>query len=170
MDPITPLLMMWLASKAAAPSRPPSAAPRWPTPSSPPPLPAFYPQTPPAPPAPSADPGGTSTPLAALHTNPPSPPPASAKPKPKKAAAKPRIPTITPGLLQSTQTVKTLQKILNQRGANLKPDGLFGPKTAAAWSSIAKQKFLPSAITRVGPQTARVVTQTFDALSIPAIP
>lgn len=66
--------------------------------------------------------------------------------------------------MTSTLPVATLQRALNARGAKLVPDGLYGPKTAAAWAKLAASKALPGAITRKGPQTAEVVTHTYDVL------
>lgn len=66
--------------------------------------------------------------------------------------------------------VADLQKILANRGAKLARDGLYGPKTASAWQALARQKKLSATIKRVGPKTARVATDTFTKLSVPAIP
>ena len=77
---------------------------------------------------------------------------------------------LVPGQLTSTIPVARVQSVLNARGAKLKPDGLYGPKTAAAWANIAASKGLPYTIKRKGPKTAEVVTQTLDALSVPSIP
>jgi len=66
--------------------------------------------------------------------------------------------------------VADLQKILANRGAKLARDGLYGPKTASAWQALARQKKLSTTIRRVGPKTARVATDTFTKLSVPAIP
>lgn len=162
MDPITALALMWVANRGTARPKAASKAPKWPTPASPPPMPAFQPQL-----APSAD---TATPLADLHALPPVPPPASGPARPKAAPTRPRVPRIVPGVLTSTLPVARLQQALNARGAKLVPDGKFGPKTAAAWASMAKSKGLPSLISRKSPSLANVATNTFDALSLPAIP
>jgi len=69
-----------------------------------------------------------------------------------------------------SEPVADLQGILIQRGATLTRDGLYGPKTAQAWTALAKQKGLPGQITRVGPKVASVAAQTFDALAVPPIP
>jgi hypothetical protein len=178
MDPITSLLLLFLAknSTAAKGGAPPAKvkkarAPRWPTPTSPPPMPAFQPKATPTP-AQTAD---TATPLAELHAKPPVPPPAATDAVPKAAARKParrtvRVPKIVPGVMRSTLPVLKLQNALNARGAKLKPDGLFGPKTATAWMKYASAKSLPPGITRVAPKLAQVVTHTYDALSLPPIP
>jgi peptidoglycan hydrolase-like protein with peptidoglycan-binding domain len=133
-------------------------------------MPAFLPKATPTP-AQTAD---TATPLSDLHTNPPVPPPAATdvvKPAVRKAARRTvRVPRIVPGVLQSTLPVLKLQQVLNSRGAKLVPDGLFGPKTAAAWSKLAAAKALPPSISRVAPKLAQVVTHTYDALSMPVIP
>jgi hypothetical protein len=80
------------------------------------------------------------------------------------------VPTQGPTLQNSaatTQSVANLQQILNQRGAKLKQDGLYGPKTAAAWKAAAKSKGLPNTIARVNSTTAKVAARTYDSLSIP---
>jgi outer membrane biosynthesis protein TonB len=176
MTGLVPLLLMWLWSKR---SSSPVRSPIWPTAASPPPappVPAFRPQPPP--PAPTAESG---TPLTDLHQTPPVPPPAEidrptpqpkpkAKPKRAPAAAARRAVRLVPGAPQKTVTVRDLQTVLNARGAKLTRDGLYGPKTASAWSSLAKRKGLPPTISRVSPKIARVVMHTYDALSVPAIP
>jgi peptidoglycan hydrolase-like protein with peptidoglycan-binding domain len=62
-------------------------------------------------------------------------------------------------------SVADLQNILNKRGAKLKKDGLYGPKTAGAWSAAARGEGLPTTITRVGPKVARVIASTYEALA-----
>lgn len=189
MTNILPLLLMWLWSQrhsapAAIRTNPypqPPVPPQWPTASSPPPpIPAF---TPNAPPDPSAN---TGTPLHQLHNAPPAPAPAHAPPK---AAAKPKPKVLTAAVQRARSAVKLpslnatlastpakqasvseLQAIVNSHGGSLKRDGLYGPKTAAAWSALAKKRGLPATITRTGPKTAKVAVQTFDQLSMPAIP
>ncbi len=200
MSALVPLIMMWMLNKSGggspASSSSSSAAsaarrkktkkkarkpPAWPTPASPPPMPAFQAQTP------SADPGQSSTPLADLHNNPPALMPAfiqksTLSNKAKQAAAnalkkksssllsnfgfgsKPAQPAAT------SVSVASLQQILTTRGYPLVRDGLYGPKTASAWTAAAKSKGLPPTIARVGPKIAKVVAQTYDALSVPAIP
>jgi hypothetical protein len=180
---LVPLMLLWLWWRdGAAPMAP--TAPSWPTPASPPPspppLPAF--QTQPAPVHATAD---TATPLADLHHAPPKPPPikhpvtpvqkaiktaTTAKSAAKRAANLLHVSLKSSAPAQRTAAVTDLQAILISRGANLKRDGLYGPKTASAWGSLARSKGLPATISRVGPKSARVVTQTFDALSVPPIP
>lgn len=200
MSAILPLFLMWLArDQNRAPAR--SAAsknsrrrgkvkkakpPSWPTPKSPPPIPAFQPAAPAPPPA-SADPSGSSTPLAALHTAPPNLSPASIMEPVKQkamAAAKSAAKKQASSLLHrglsfgfgkstvptSTALVSQLQAILNRRGAKLAQDGLYGPKTAAAWGNAARAQNLPTLISREGPKIAKVSTQTFEALSAAPIP
>lgn len=191
-DAAIPLFLMFLASQSGGATKKKKAkkkAPKWPTTSSPPPLAAFKARKtkPPKPqPKPSADPGGTSTPLAQLHAAPPSPPPASAIDNAKAAAAN-AIRQRTTALIKaqtlslnpfarkaapatSTALVSQLQKILNSHGVSVVQDGLYGPKTAGAWSALAKRKGLPPTISREGPQIAKVVAQTFQQLSVPPIP
>lgn len=185
MTGLVPLLMMWLWSQRSGVQsnvpRPPSP-PSWPTRSSPPPpIPAFTPNTTPA--APSAN---TGTPLHELHAAPPEPAPAHVPPKlPRRPKPKPvsaavqrarRLPKL-PGFGVSLATtpakvasVSDLQSIVNRHGGQLKRDGLYGPKTASAWSALARKRGLPSVISRTGPKTAKVSAQTFDQLSMPAIP
>lgn len=70
----------------------------------------------------------------------------------------------------TTVPVANLQKILAQRGYKLVQDGLYGPKTAAAWAKAAKSKGLPSNIARASGTTAKVAARAYDALSVPPIP
>jgi hypothetical protein len=194
MTGLAPLLFMWLWSKGSGTAARPTM-PAWPTAASPPPMPPAMPafQSQP-PPAPSADPHGSATPLAELHQAPPEVVPASAtasttarvvhppaSPAAKAAAAarkrvKASVPKAARGLFtvplppQKAVSVLTLQKIVNARGVKIAKDGLYGPKTANAWNALAKAKGLPPMISRVGPKIAKVVPQTYDALSVPAIP
>lgn len=182
-DALPILALMWLATRGTSPGAPrKSAAPAWPTPKSPPPMPAFQGRKT-APP--SADPGKTSTPLAELHKNPPTPRPASAIDT-AKAKATAAIRKHTTQLLQrqalslnpfakktpatSTALVSNLQQILANHGAKITKDGLYGPRTASAWSALAKRKGLAPNISREGPQIAKVVTETFERLQTPPIP
>jgi hypothetical protein len=95
-----------------------------------------------------------------------------------QAARSVHVPTLREGwgLTQSKSpavhdaAVSDLQSILIARGAKLKRDGLYGPNTARAWSTLAKQQKLSPTIARVGPKTARVATHTYDVLSVPPIP
>lgn len=178
MTGLIPLLMIWLWSRGGGVLSPPRsshtpAAPAWPTAASPPPmppaLPAFASQPPPAPVHATAD---TGTPLSDLHKTPPK----IARPDKNSPAARsvraPRVsmPARTAAVAQRSATVSDIQAILNKRGAKLPRDGLYGPRTASAWSSLAQSKGLPGSIARVGPKVARVAMQTYDALSVPAIP
>lgn len=187
MTGLAPLIALWLFNNhqqggmPAAPSVPGVPAPPWPTPSSPPPLPAF--RAAPTP-APSADPGRSSTPLADLHKAPPKLAPASAtqpaslKERAAAAAKKAALNTLRkqismPDLFGSSTTsvpVSKLQEIVNSRGGKLKRDGLYGPKTAAAWSKLTTSKGYPGTISRVGPNTAKVVSRTYEAFAVPPIP
>lgn len=182
MTALLPLIMLWLATRtapAAAPQARRKTAPRWPTPASPPPMPAF--QAAPKP-KPSADPSGSSTPLADLHNAPPKLAPAStAEPAAVKAKAIAAFKKKSTSLLQqrlsspfgssaTTVPVASLQQILIKRGVKIAPDGLYGPRTAAAWAKLATSRLLPPTITRVGPKSAKVVARTYDTLSVPAIP
>jgi hypothetical protein len=184
---IVPLFLLWAAGqgKGKPATKPALKPPKWPTPKSPPPMPAFKARKT-APP--SADPGKTSTPLATLHKSPPVPPPASAIDTAKQAATRAvrkrasqllarQAATFNPfgkkaaaTAATSTALVSQLQSILSAHGVNVTRDGLYGPRTASAWSSLAKRKGLPGAISREGPQIAKVVTQTFERLSVPPIP
>lgn len=172
---LAPLFLIWLASRRSA-ALPMAPMPTWPTPGSPPPMPpppmpAFQPQ-----PTTHAESG---TPLQDLHTAHEIPPPATAiepaqqkqKQKPK-AKAKPKSKAAAAKAAADTQvaTVASVQSILNARGAKLKKDGLYGPKTAAAWSAAARKKSLPATISRVGPTVARVSRQAYESLKTPAIP
>jgi hypothetical protein len=75
-----------------------------------------------------------------------------------------------PAPAQENVSVADLQSALIRRGYRVAKDGLFGPKTAAAWKSAANANHLSPIVTRVGPKIARVATHTFDVLSVPAIP
>jgi peptidoglycan hydrolase-like protein with peptidoglycan-binding domain len=136
-------------------------------------------------PTPSADPGHSSTPLADLHNaKPPLPPAHAAEPAAIKAkantpaaAAKARALSVFKSGLRAaaaapttSRAVADLQSILTARGIKVTRDGLYGPKTAAAWSKLAKSKGLPTTISRGGPKIAKVSTQTYEALSLPHIP
>lgn len=194
MTGLLPLLLLWAWNRGTTPQRSlPSTQPFWPTAASPPPpVSAFQAQPPPMPAPPPQATADTATPLAELHAAPPTPPPPTTaapqpKIKPKKsgpaaAAKKPAasaarkaisVPSLSTMLTSSptkNAPVLDLQKRLNARGAKLKADGLYGPKTATAWQTFAKSKGLPPTISRVGPKIAKVATQTYDALSVPAIP
>ena len=199
---VLPLFLLWAATKksngkSAAVQRK-TREPKWPTPSSPPPIPAFQPR-----PTPTADPGGTSTPLAELHAAPPTVTPANAiettkqaakpqaaKPQAARQAATAALRKRAPSLVRqgalslnpfaakkkpappatSSALVSQLQKILSSHGVRVTRDGLYGPKTATAWSALARKKGLAPAISREGPKVAKVVTQTFEQLSVPPIP
>lgn len=185
MTGLVPLFLLWLANRSQGPQPPAMPGlpgpPPWPTPSSPPPLPAFHGSATPSP-APSADPSHVSTPLADLHKEPPHLPPASAtQPESLKKAIATKAKSSALNMLRgklraaagaptSTVPVSQLQSILNTHGARLKPDGLYGPKTAAGWSKLAKAKGLPSTISRANAKSAKVSTQAFEALRIPTIP
>lgn len=184
MDPFSLLLLLFAASQSNSGSgkRRARSAPKWPTPKSPPPMPAFQARKT-APP--SADPHGSSTPLAQLQAAPPVPPPASAIDNAKHAATN-AIRRRTSALLAkqalslnpfakkaaptSSALVSNLQKILNNNGVKIVQDGLYGPRTASAWAALAKRRGLPPAISRESPMVAKVVTQTFEQLQVPAIP
>ena len=191
MTNLLPLVLMWMWSQRNGSSAPqsnvpqPPLPPQWPTSSSPPPpIPAFQPNAPAA--GPTAN---TGTPLAELHAAPPAPAPAHAAPKPQpkpkaparpaavqraRAAVKlPKVPGFGVSLASTpakTVSVSELQGIVNSHGGALKRDGLYGPKTAAAWSALAKQRGLPTTIARTGSKTAKVAVQTYEQLSMPAIP
>jgi len=159
--------------------------PKWPTPSAPPPMPAFNAR----PTTPTADAGKTSTPLADLHNAPPKLAPASSAEPAAISAYKKKATSllkrklaakVSPSSLSSllrgrsdtsvTVSVANIQKILANRGVKLKQDGLYGPVTANAWKKVANAKGLTSTIARVSPMSAKVVSQTYDALSVPPIP
>lgn len=78
-----------------------------------------------------------------------------------------------PGLAPKTKTtlrqavVADLQKIMIARGARITADGLYGPKTAGAWSELAHKKGLPPQIKRVNSKIASVSSVTYDALAVP---
>lgn len=186
-----PLLLMWMWSRDQAGKSLVPTMPSWPTAASPPPpMPAFHSQPPPASMvSPSAD---TATPLAQLHAAPPVAPhadaantlKAAARQGAKSAASKAlhaahiKAPHISNPFGKKKKaatslhpaTVEDLQTILISRGAHITKDGLYGPKTASAWASLAKSKKLDTTIKRVNPTVANVAAHTFDVLSVPAIP
>ena len=186
---IWPLIVMWAFANrfGSAPARASvrkASPPRWPTPASPPPMPAFQAQTRAAP---SADPGQSSTPLADLHANPPRIAPASAPDAIKRSAirafktrstsllkqrarsANP-LDILRPSNTAASVSVAAVQRVLSSRGVKIVQDGLYGPRTASAWSKLAASKGLPPTIARVGPKVAKVVARTYESLSVPAIP
>lgn len=192
MTGLEPLIALWLFSKSrdttpsAVPGVPAVPAPPWPTTSSPPPMPVF--RAAPTP-APSADPGRSSTPLADLHKSPPKLAPASAtqpgnlKQQAATAAKTAALNTLRQQIRTSplnpidpwgspttSVPVAKLQEIVNNRGGNLKRDGLYGPKTAAAWSKLTTSKGYPGTISRVNAKTAKVVSRTYQAFAVPPIP
>ncbi len=185
MTGIAPLILLWLAARAGAGSAHLAqmpTMPSWPTAASPPPAPpplaAFQPQPT------NAESG---TPLPDLHTAHEIPQPANAiepaqqavkkkskvaKVKSAAAKLKSKVSTAKAAADSQVATVANLQSILNARGAKLKKDGLYGPKTATAWGTAAKRQSLPSTIAKVGPtgQLARVSRHTFEALKTPPAP
>jgi peptidoglycan hydrolase-like protein with peptidoglycan-binding domain len=60
--------------------------------------------------------------------------------------------------------VADAQRIAISLGETLKPDGLFGPKTAAAWGRLAQKQGLPADFIRLGPRTAQVDAVAYDKL------
>lgn len=186
MNDVVPLVLLWaLAQRGGGGSKPLSHPPEWPSTRSPPPMPAFTPYVPePAKVAPHG------TPLPALHQG------AQQPPKPKARASTPQamarraashaastavrqasrsfsLSDLLPsskGPASVSKPVSEIQSIVNRRGGRLKQDGLFGPKTAAAWSALARQHDLPPEISRGGPKVARVVMHSYEVLSVPPIP
>jgi peptidoglycan hydrolase-like protein with peptidoglycan-binding domain len=61
--------------------------------------------------------------------------------------------------------VADAQRIAIARGEALKPDGLYGPKTAAAWARVATAKGLDPTFARLGPRTVSVDAATYKALA-----
>lgn len=190
---IAPLLLLWAFGKRSAVN-----VPAWPTAASPPPPPPLPPlphgAAPPGvetwnaftgvpdPAAPAQHPAESpATPLSemlhqadkltAAH--------AAAKKAVSKAKSAPKrlfkgilhAPAVgPPAPAQENVSVASLQSALVKRGYNVARDGLYGPKTAAAWKSAANANHLSPMISRVGPKTARVANHTYDVLSVPAIP
>lgn len=115
----------------------------------------------------SADPANS---LASLHKTPPVLPPAAAQVIRRRGGMALTTRRGAPAAKMSSALVSQLQAILGRNGVQVPRDGLFGPKTASAWQSLAKRKGLPGTITREGPKLAKVVTQTFEQLSTPPIP
>jgi hypothetical protein len=74
------------------------------------------------------------------------------------------------GVALVSKSVADLQAAINARGGTLTRDGLYGPQTAAAWAALARAQGLPADIQRAGPKVARVAINTWDVLSVPAIP
>lgn len=190
-DTVLPLVVLWMLSQRGAGrggARPELNPPDWPTTRSPPPpLPAFTPHVP--------DAAQPATPLPALHDGATAPKPKGARSQTSLPtvpgalnAAKTSVKHAARGALASAtrklnpfahashgppsvvRTVYDLQSIINTRGGTLRRDGLYGPKTAAAWRALAQQSGLPPDISRVGPKTASVVIHTLEVLSVPPIP
>lgn len=181
-------------------SRKRKSAPAWPTPSSPPPMPAFESQpsahdasstatplaalhnAPPKVRKATTEPANLATPHAIKQNA------IDAFKKKSTSLLKKQLSSRAPSLATkatsslsslfhpssaptaTTVPVANLQKILAQRGYKLVQDGLYGPKTAAAWTKAAKSKGLPSNIARASGTTAKVATRAYDALSVPPIP
>lgn len=190
-DLALPLVVMWMLSQRGSGGGGGGRAtpPEWPTTRSPPPpLPAFTPYVP-VPPA-------HGTPLPALHKDTLTAPKPKAKAKPANPVTAARqaatqaashaasnalrsasrsfsLSDLLPssrGQPSASKPVSDIQAIINRRGGSLKKDGLYGPKTAAAWSALARQLDLPPDISRGGPKVARVVMHTYEVLSVPPIP
>lgn len=172
MTDLAPLLLLWAIGKRGGPS-----TPRWPSAASPPP-------SLPMPPLPHG--AETSTPLADLAQPQPQPrspakPPSDRKVKKpltraqavRRALKKPN--TIVqrvmkmgpPAPEQMNAQVSDIQKMLNKQGAKLKHDGLYGPKTVAAYTAWADRKKQSRMITRVNPRTVRVAKDAMLLLSLP---
>lgn len=190
---IAPLLLLWAIGSGS--KRSSVNVPAWPTAASPPPPPPM-PSLPSAP----AHPAESGTPLSELlkqadAAHAASPPSAARSAVDKAAAAARKITDVhtaaskakskgkrllkgflhapavgPPAPAQETVSVADLQAALIRRGYAVSRDGLYGPKTAAAWKSAANANHLSPMIARVGPKTARVANNTFDVLSVPAIP
>lgn len=93
-----------------------------------------------------------------------------------RASAPPSTPTRpagggSPGPSSSTVIVLVAdaQKTLNALGAKVGGDGLYGPKTKAAWGAAAKKQKLDPAFARVDGKHARVSQDTARKLSALAI-
>jgi peptidoglycan hydrolase-like protein with peptidoglycan-binding domain len=78
------------------------------------------------------------------------------------------VPAVEPAALpppvHTSLPVRDVQTLLNTLGASLKPDNLFGPKTASAWRRAALARDLPAHIVRMAPQVVQVTTYTLDRL------
>lgn len=197
MNDLVPLVLLWALSQRGGPRDPfaspfantPQKPPLWPDiHSPPPPLPAFEPHVPPQ----------HGTPLDALHKGAEKVTKTANVLDKARNAAKKAAPTAArqlahqtlsrvrkgvslrdpfSGLLPSsrgdvlvTKPVADVQAIVNARGGRLQPDGLWGPKTAAAWTALARSQGLPATIERGGPKVARVAVHAWDVLSMPVIP
>jgi peptidoglycan hydrolase-like protein with peptidoglycan-binding domain len=114
-----------------------SAAPKWPGKRHPPPRHVLHP-----------------------HVAPPVPPPVPPPPPLDAAAHTTPLHAVEPREI----LVADAQRIAITLGQSLKPDGLFGPKTAGAWGALAAQHGLDPSFTRLGPRTAQVSATTYDTL------
>lgn len=169
-----PLLLLWLVARARTSSAAPS--PRWPTALSPPP-------PPPPPLPPDASPAEALADMVkARNTLYQTVKKAGPKKtitdvlRPKAKKLKPIVVTATPKkalpkFLDYTPdmdvSVADVQKALIKRGASLKPDGLYGPKTQQAWIATTKKWKLPTYIQRLTGKIARVNRSAFLALTDP---
>lgn len=169
MSDLAPLLLLFLIARSRGGA---SSAPRWPSVLSP----------PPPPPPPDASPAEAMQDLltardnlykAAVKAGPAKTAKGVVRPAKKlppivvTAKAKPKFLNYSP---EMDVSVADVQKALIKHGAAIKKDGLYGPKTHAAWVNIATKRGLQSNIARLSPKIVRVVTATFNKLNAPVIP
>lgn len=170
MNDLTPLLILLLISRARGGAA--SSSPRWPTALSP----------PPPPPAPDASPAEAMQDLLNARNDLYA---AARKAGPAKTAKgvlrpakrmKPIVVTATPKAAapkflnyspEMDVSVADIQKAVIKRGAKIKPDGIFGPKTQAAWVNTAKKWKLDPTIVQLSSKIAKVNTNTFTTLTNP---
>ena len=69
-----------------------------------------------------------------------------------------------PQAISITVKVDVLQKLMNARGRNLVVDGKYGPKTEAAWKTLADSLGLSPSIARVSATSAKVARATLEAV------
>lgn len=198
MNDILPLVLLWAFSQRNSGPRDPfqrPGPPLWPDiHSPPPPLPAFVPHVP----TPPAAQPGHGTPLDALHRGAQKvvktanvldkardkarkAAPAAARQLAHAALGRVRkgvslrdpFSTLMPsarGDVLVSKPVSEVQAVINARGGAVQQDGLWGPKTAAAWTALARSQSLPATIERGGPRVARVAVHAWEVLSVPVIP
>jgi peptidoglycan hydrolase-like protein with peptidoglycan-binding domain len=68
--------------------------------------------------------------------------------------------TSIPAEVSDRMSVADAQKVLNALGAELEPDGLYGPNTRAAWEAAARNRGLPVRFERIDGRTVRVEPRT----------
>ena len=88
---------------------------------------------------------------------------AKVPPAPKPPAPKPATPP-APAVITAEISVKEAQGILNDLGAGLTADGLYGPRTQTAWDAAAKNRGQKIGFTKKSANSAIIVKGTYNKL------